>query len=675
MSDPHADIVAAGRRHGLVLLVGAGISVPAPSCLPGWTDFNDAVLDGLARRAEKLTGGQLPAGETMFGLRTVRDKMGALPIDFQAQLMHEECGAKYFKVLQTIDTEVTNGCHTAISSLAAAGLLKAIVTTNFDHLLERALDARDVPYKRFRRPEDFETLEQELGTGGALLLIKVHGSADDPNSMVDTLQQRLLGRPESLVRPLQELFARHALLIAGFSGADLAYDREYLGLRAGARRCAFVRVLTRRGKDPLPVMSALIAECPNAQAIPSDLPAALISLCSALGADVPALPALLADAEKAIRAERLGALRDGVGRWLDTVGDLSAINILSAVFEGATTTAAFILLKETRSRVLRAPDRTSASYWRYQVNLGRHLLERGYLGQDLPLGPTAAALQVGEHAGEEFDDAFRILTRATLQGRKDAAALLARLHAYRGEYLAATAIMKRFRDAALAEGHPLAMAENIISAATVHTLIGNWSLGLEWLELYYPIAKRNGDEPRRARICAHLGRFLAWAERYDEGECILREGIAIAEKLRIGLVLAELHAAWGYLELDRGRGAEAIQHLLPASRQFMKAELTSPLLPILLDLSEAAFIANQNDLSQQALDTFEDEIDRYPGLSGHYHHRVAKMLSLCGKFTEARASLQLARAAGKAMGNDWVVMAADNIEERIRGRADRPPSA
>jgi hypothetical protein len=32
--------------------------------------FNDAVLNGLARRAERLTGGEPTAGDTMTGLRT-----------------------------------------------------------------------------------------------------------------------------------------------------------------------------------------------------------------------------------------------------------------------------------------------------------------------------------------------------------------------------------------------------------------------------------------------------------------------------------------------------------------------------------------------------------------------------------------------------------------------------
>jgi len=53
-------------------------------------------------------------------------------------------GPDYFRVLQALDAEEWNGCHAAIAALAKAGLVAAIVTTNFDRLLERALEPRRV---------------------------------------------------------------------------------------------------------------------------------------------------------------------------------------------------------------------------------------------------------------------------------------------------------------------------------------------------------------------------------------------------------------------------------------------------------------------------------------------------------------------------------------------------
>jgi tetratricopeptide (TPR) repeat protein len=372
--------------------------------------------------------------------------------------------------------------------------------------------------------------------------------------------------------------------------------------------------------------------------------------------------------EKALRATRAAALDAGADAWAATLGDLSATNILGGVLEGATTRAAFRLLTTARPQ-LRRSDRTSNAYWRFQVNLGRHLLERGIAGQDLSFSETMEAIDRGELDEAELDDAFRILARAALRAnRPDATPLLARLFAYRGQYPMAIELVKVFRSEAIKAQHPLAILETFISAATVHMLTGNWSGGLEWLEQGYPVLQRYGDEPRRARLCAHLARFLAWAERYDEAERFIKDGAAVAEQLKLGLVLAELHAAWGYLELDRGKPADAVPHLVAACNTFRRAELSSPLLPVLLDLSEAAFKADQNELSIQALGEVENELDRFPGLAGHYFRRIALMLILGGRFDDARTILAKTRQEGTRTGNEWFTKSADSLEKRIHGR-------
>ena len=255
-----------------------------------------------------------------------------------------------------------------------------------------------------------------------------------------------------------------------------------------------------------------------------------------------------------IRTERQAALTTGVGQWVETVGNLSAINILTSVVEGVSTRAAFVLIRTARGQALQDADRTSDGYWRFQVNFGRHLLERGYFGQDLSARETIDAIGTGALDEADFDDAFRILTRASMRGNRiDALGLAARTHAYRGEFPVALELVKSYRTIAVEHHHHLAIFEAFLSGAVVHTMMGNWSGGLEWLEGAYPTLKQYGDEPRRARLCAELGRFLAWAERYDDAERYLDEGLAIAHQLKLGLLMAHLHAARGYFELDRGQ--------------------------------------------------------------------------------------------------------------------------
>ena len=125
-------------------------------------------------------------------------------------------------------------------------------------------------------------------------------------------------------------------------------------------------------------------------------------------------------------------------------------------------------------------------------------------------------------------------------------------------------LTKTLRDKAIESKSQLLTLDSFISAAVVHSLIGNWSGGLEFLEAIYPALRHVGDEPRRARLCAQMGRFLAWAERYDEAEHYLADGLKVADQLKLGLIAAELHAAWGYLELDRRKAKRALH---PGARE------------------------------------------------------------------------------------------------------------
>lgn len=241
------------RDGGFVVFAGAGISMPAPSSLPSWYSINEVVLESLARRLERFTGREFSEDVRRQLIATRNDSCYFSP-DYQAQIIEDECGPDYFKVLQALDAEDRNGCHDAIAALAKNGFVGAVVTTNFDRLLERALDAAGVEHQIFRSRDEYELLRVDEGP---LAVIKVHGSVESPESMVDTLRQRLMGRPEALERAVAELLKRHHVLFAGFSGADLSYDEGYLGLRAAAAKNRGFTCLLRPGTKPNPGMESL----------------------------------------------------------------------------------------------------------------------------------------------------------------------------------------------------------------------------------------------------------------------------------------------------------------------------------------------------------------------------------------------------------------------------------
>ena len=271
------DAVAAARdatAHGLVVIAGAGLSMGPPS-LPSWTAINNAFLENLALRLAAHTGGEVGYDVANFVLGR-RETADVAQPDLQAQLAKESLGEQYFALFKPLDIATWNDGHAAIAALAATGFLRAVVTTNFDRLIELAIDAAGAHASVYCAPEDFERLSNQLvdePAPVAIPVIKVHGSVDRAATMVDTL------RPKALEAALTRLFCNHAVLVVGFSGADLAYDPHYLGLRQGAAGSPSVTVVNREGDPPKAALGDLVASagaqrassmalCPNASSQP-----------------------------------------------------------------------------------------------------------------------------------------------------------------------------------------------------------------------------------------------------------------------------------------------------------------------------------------------------------------------------------------------------------------------
>ena len=218
------------RRGQLVVMAGAGVSAGWPSAVPSWYPLNAAIFGALRQRLEAgiERPGWLEQVEPSVGDAR---KAGRFPPDYQAQVIEDMCGRRYFQGLQALDIDVGNSAHEAIAALAAGGALRAVVTTNFDRLIERALERRGVAYAPAFDEDGYASAPE----AGALPVIKVHGSVSSADSMIDTWRQRRRGRSKALIdrlAPLHDAF----WVFAGFSAADLDDDEGYLGLVAGAAR-------------------------------------------------------------------------------------------------------------------------------------------------------------------------------------------------------------------------------------------------------------------------------------------------------------------------------------------------------------------------------------------------------------------------------------------------------
>lgn len=124
--------------------------------------------------------------------------------------------AKYFVAS---DDELANGrkqptaAHKAIAELVKSGWIKVIITTNFDRLMEDALNAAGVAYQVVSRPEAVQATTPFAHATATV--IKLHGDWADLEfrNTIDELDQY----PEAWVDILQRIFNEYGLVISGWS--------------------------------------------------------------------------------------------------------------------------------------------------------------------------------------------------------------------------------------------------------------------------------------------------------------------------------------------------------------------------------------------------------------------------------------------------------------------------
>ena len=379
-----------------------------PSSLPTWISFNDLLLEALCRRLAGYSGNRQPTLEMLERFRARRDRTRFFPPDFQAQLMEEEIGADYFRVWQSLQTDVYGPVHSALAELAARGRLAAIITTNFDGLIETALKNCGQAFDVFHDRARFDQLAQAgvQPPGGALPVIKIHGSLEDPGSLVDTLRQRLAGTPESLLKVLQALLRAHPWLYLGFSGADFSYNPHYLGILDAAQAAKGFVFLARAGKTVDAGVLSLVERygADKASVIHGDLATWLqqtfdIAASTPVGA-VPPQSAPGADVAERIR------------EWVERLGPMSVVNMLYSMLKSAgMEQQALWLARRTWKSYRWTDDLQPASYARYNYNYGLSLLEAGFISNPVALAPDKGnPLEWKERADQ---NAYEFLAGAT----------------------------------------------------------------------------------------------------------------------------------------------------------------------------------------------------------------------------------------------------------------------
>ena len=213
------------------VLVGSGVS-RAAKIPTGWEITLDLVRKLAALRDETCNSeperwyrnafGKAPDYSDLLSelCRTEAERQRLLSSYFEPSADDREEGAKK-----------PTAAHRSIAALVAAGFIRVILTTNFDRLIETALDDAGVSATILSTPEQVQ---------GALPLVhnrccvvKLHGDYRDP--CIKNTEAELDTYPAEVNRLLDQVFDDYGLVVCGWSGTWDGALRKALQ-RASSRR-------------------------------------------------------------------------------------------------------------------------------------------------------------------------------------------------------------------------------------------------------------------------------------------------------------------------------------------------------------------------------------------------------------------------------------------------------
>ena len=189
-------------------------------------------LGGIQRLSPRTDQGLRPFGPRLQFRSAPSDPVSriepARAISFSEFLVSQLARESYLPVLGVLDSPQPNDYHAALAGLARADILRAVVTTNFDTLIEAAFRQDGVPLATCITVDDY----RDKSGGDTCGLFKIHGSAAAVSTLRDTVSQKIRGLPLYVRSRLAALYRQYHVLVVGFSGADLEFGDDYLAFSA-----------------------------------------------------------------------------------------------------------------------------------------------------------------------------------------------------------------------------------------------------------------------------------------------------------------------------------------------------------------------------------------------------------------------------------------------------------
>lgn len=655
----NSDLVDSAQRGEVIVMAGAGVSAGNPSALPGWKAVNAAIAEALCRRIESSID---RPGWLSPLIPVIDTERGAdrFPPDYQAQLIEEMCGDRYFRALQALDVDIISAAHDGIAALAGAGALKAVVTTNFDRLIEQALDRRAVEYVVAYDDAGYVDMLERLSTGGRgpLPVVKIHGSVSDHRSMIDTLKQRKRGRSQHLHGCLDALESGYWLYL-GFSADDLKTDAKYLGLVAGAARSTGATYVSYPGNSGLGEGAQILMNAygDRGHEVTVHASAFLSDLCRALGVRVP-------DPIPDEVALGLVQFQEKLQTWVDTLSPAASGLCLAAILEaiGQAEPAVRILDRLVRKELYE--ERDTADFRALQLHYGRLGAAWGRFIAVSDLGGAASNASV-----ETMQSLLRLLDSDLGFA---SASWLACLWLWLNDGEQATVLASRLLSGFQVDqwdiGPPRTDEEAVdawLSAAQVCVLNAHpltISLVTGTAESALDRSRRCGDVVRTARVAAL--KSLALAETTEDVPALLTQHDAdFADAARVGdgfalglraLALGRWHVGVGGLAIARATDSEtvarsALAHLNEAVGYFQNQGMDPWVLFARVQQAKAYADLRDFDEGQACLDIVVEGLERFPILASHAHEAVGQGRTMWGD-EKAIESFQAAVDAAEESG-------------------------
>lgn len=213
-----------------IVFVGAGISKESPSHLLSWWEYNHLIIQETGILGAEAIG----VSDPLLDAEEILEKVPASTIS--DYLFNYSAGQAYFPLLKVLEGTRPNRNHHLLAHLARDQKISAVITTNFDSLIERAFAQQGIPYAVYASDQDFSDTERQQ----AFPIYKIHGSVTDTATAIDTASQKTRGLSSAKKLLLDRLFQKYHIIFMGFSGEDFAFGRDYFPLQKASQGVTWI---------------------------------------------------------------------------------------------------------------------------------------------------------------------------------------------------------------------------------------------------------------------------------------------------------------------------------------------------------------------------------------------------------------------------------------------------